>query len=42
MHVSGNAAYWQASAGIVVDSDPEAEYAEVFHKTRIAREVLSL
>lgn len=42
MHVSGNAAYWQASAGIVADSDPEAEYAEVFHKTRIAREVLNL
>jgi anthranilate synthase component I len=42
MHVSGNTAYWQASAGIVADSDPEAEYAEVFHKTRIAREVLGL
>lgn len=42
MHVSGDTAYWQASAGIVSDSDPEAEYAEVFHKTRIAREVLGL
>jgi anthranilate synthase component 1 len=42
MHVSGNTAYWQASAGIVADSDPEAEYAEVFHKTRIAREVLGI
>jgi anthranilate synthase component 1 len=42
MHVSGNTAYWQASAGIVADSDPEAEYAEVFHKTRIAREVLGV
>jgi anthranilate synthase component I len=42
MHVTGNTAYWQASAGIVADSDPEAEYAEVFHKTRIAREVLGL
>lgn len=42
MHVRDNVAYWQASAGIVADSDPEAEYAEVFHKTRIAREVLGL
>lgn len=42
MHVTGDTAYWQASAGIVADSDPEAEYAEVFHKTRIAREVLGL
>ena len=35
-------AYWQASAGIVADSDPEAEYAEVFHKTRIVRAVLGI
>ena len=42
MHVREDVAYWQASAGIVADSDPEAEYAEVFHKTRIAREVLGL
>jgi anthranilate synthase component 1 len=35
-------AYWQASAGIVADSDPEAEYAEVFHKTRIVRSVLGI
>jgi anthranilate synthase component 1 len=38
---NGNA-YWQASAGIVADSDPEAEYAEVFHKTRIVRTVLGI
>jgi anthranilate synthase component 1 len=35
-------AYWQASAGIVADSDPEAEYAEVFAKTRIVRAVLGI
>lgn len=35
-------AYWQASAGIVADSDPSAEYAEVFAKTRIIRDVLGL
>lgn len=40
IHVQDGRAYWQASAGIVADSDPEAEYAEVLHKTRIAREVL--
>jgi anthranilate synthase component 1 len=42
LHVHGSTAYWQASAGIVADSDPEAEYEEVLHKTRIAREVLGL
>jgi anthranilate synthase component I len=42
MHVSGSTAYWQAAAGIVADSDPQAEYEEVLHKTRIAREVLGL
>ena len=42
MHVAGGTAYWQASAGIVADSDPQAEYEEVLHKTRIAREVLGL
>ncbi len=42
IHVQNQRAYWQASAGIVADSDPEAEYAEVLHKTRIAREVLGL
>ncbi len=35
-------AYWQASAGIVADSEPQAEYAEVFAKTRIIRDVLGL
>jgi anthranilate synthase component 1 len=39
---AGGTAYWQASAGIVADSDPEAEYAEVFHKTRIVRTVLGI
>lgn len=42
MHVQNGRAYWQASAGIVADSDPVAEYDEVFHKTRIAREVLGV
>jgi len=40
--MSGSRAYWQASAGIVADSDPHAEYAEVFAKTRIVRETLGL
>jgi anthranilate synthase component 1 len=40
--VAGGRAYWQASAGIVADSDPAAEYDEVFHKTRIVRTVLGL
>jgi anthranilate synthase component 1 len=35
-------AYWQASAGIVADSDPVAEYNEVFAKTRIVRDVLGI
>jgi len=35
-------AYWQASAGIVADSRPDAEYAEVFAKTAIVRSVLGL
>lgn len=42
LHVRDGVAYWQASAGIVADSDPRAEYEEVLHKTRIAREVLGL
>jgi anthranilate synthase component 1 len=42
VHVRGGRAWWQASAGIVADSDPEAEYAEVLDKTRIAREVLGI
>ena len=42
IHTHDGVAYWQAAAGIVADSDPQAEYDEVFHKTRIAREVLQL
>jgi anthranilate synthase component I len=40
IHVQNGRAWWQASAGIVADSDPVAEYEEVLHKTRIARTVL--
>jgi anthranilate synthase component 1 len=40
--VAGGRAYWQASAGIVADSDPHAEYAEIAHKTAIVRDVLGL
>jgi anthranilate synthase component 1 len=39
---AGGRAYWQASAGIVADSDPLAEYDEILAKTRIVREVLGL
>jgi anthranilate synthase component 1 len=42
IHVRDGRAWWQASAGIVADSDPAAEYEEVLHKTRIARTVLGL
>lgn len=42
LHVRDGIAYWQASAGIVADSEPQAEYDEVYQKTRIAREVLEL
>ena len=42
VHVQHGHAWWQASAGIVADSDPVAEYEEVFHKTRIARSVLGI
>lgn len=42
VHVQDGQAWWQASAGIVADSDPVAEYEEVFHKTRIARQVLGI
>jgi anthranilate synthase component 1 len=35
-------AYWQASAGIVADSDPLFEYNEVLHKTRVVRHVFGL
>jgi anthranilate synthase component 1 len=40
--IANGRAYWQASAGIVADSDPEAEYAEIMHKTGIVRNVLGL
>jgi anthranilate synthase component 1 len=42
VQVSNGIAYWQASAGIVADSDPESEFREVFHKTAIVRSVLGL
>jgi len=42
IHVQRAHAWWQASAGIVADSDPVAEYDEVLHKTRIARTVLGV
>jgi len=35
-------AYWQASAGIVADSEPESEYREILAKTAIVRDVLGL
>ena len=40
--VANGRAYWQASAGIVADSDPQAEYREVFAKTGIVRAVLGI
>jgi anthranilate synthase component 1 len=40
--VANGRAYWQASAGIVADSVPQAEYAEVFAKTGIVRSVLGI
>ena len=40
--VANGRAYWQASAGIVADSNPHAEYAEVFAKTGIVRAVLGI
>ncbi len=42
VHVQDGHAWWQASAGIVADSEPAAEYQEVLDKTRIAREVLGI
>jgi len=42
LHVQDGRAYWQASAGIVADSDAATEYEEVLHKTSIAREVLGV
>jgi anthranilate synthase component 1 len=40
--VANGRAFWQASAGIGTDSDPRAEYAEVYHKTGIVRAVLGI
>jgi anthranilate synthase component 1 len=40
--VANGRAYWQASAGIVADSEPRAEYAEVLAKTGIVRAVLGI
>ena len=40
--VANGRAFWQASAGIVTDSVPAAEYAEVFAKTAIVRAVLGI
>jgi anthranilate/para-aminobenzoate synthase component I len=42
VHVRDGVAAWQASAGIVADSEPAAEYDEIFHKTRIVRSVLGI
>jgi anthranilate synthase component 1 len=42
IHVHKRHAWWQASAGIVADSEPVAEYEEVLHKTHIARAVLGV
>ncbi len=42
LHVQGGHAWWQASAGIVADSDPASEYDEILSKTRIARDVLGI
>lgn len=40
MHIAQGHAWWQASAGIVADSEPDGEYREVLDKTRIIREAL--
>jgi anthranilate/para-aminobenzoate synthase component I len=42
IHVKDGRATWQASAGIVADSDPLFEYEEVHHKTRIVRRILGI
>lgn len=42
VHVASGRAWWQASAGIVADSDPQFEYEEVFHKTAIIQDVLGI
>ena len=41
-HVVDGTVAWQASAGIVADSDPVAEYEEVLQKTAVMRSVLGL
>ncbi len=42
LHAFEGRIWWQASAGIVADSVPASEYAEILQKTRIAREILSV
>ncbi|MDQ2872330.1 MAG: anthranilate synthase component I family protein [Candidatus Eremiobacteraeota bacterium] len=42
VHVRDGMAYWQASAGIVADSDAQFEYDEILHKTRVIREALGV
>jgi anthranilate synthase component I len=42
LHVRDGRVWWQASAGIVADSEPAYEYEEVLSKTRIAREMLGV
>src|ERR1700693_1652734 len=39
---AGGRAYWQASAGIVADSEPQAEYREILAKTQIVRDLFGL
>jgi anthranilate synthase component 1 len=41
MHVHGGNVHWQASAGIVADSEPQAEYDEILHKAEIIGVILS-
>jgi len=42
LHARDGRIWWQASAGIVADSVPDSEYAEILQKTRIARAMLGL
>ena len=42
VQINDGRATWQASAGIVADSDPASEYDEVLHKTRIVRRMLGI
>jgi anthranilate/para-aminobenzoate synthase component I len=42
IEVTGGEAVLQAGAGIVADSRPEMEYAEVAHKTRMTRKALAV